>query len=294
MVPAGPLLFSESSLQTKVKTTNQIRSQSLGAGAGLLWNCHVILARLLRLGLAALLACVAALAAGQPAEPEPFDRGAAVNYWTDETGAAAMSQVLAAFQAGQGKPLAPHQILPLGSGRAIWYQVELPPVSAPVRAALTVPVPGIDSVELHRSDGRGGWRVQRSGDVLPVVQWPVRYLYPAFMFTVDPGEPRASTYVRVQHGHPTAADLAISGIADFQEASKAWHLALGAGVGMVLLVLLVSAAHAVAWRDPIHIYYAVHVVLIALAMLALTGMVERHLLRGAARRGPRLAGPVHA
>jgi GGDEF domain-containing protein len=52
---------------------------------------------------------------------------------------------------------------------------------------------------------------------------------------------------------------------------------LGTYVGTVLLVLLLSAAHAVFWRDPIHIYYAVHVVLIALSMLSVTGMAGEYL-----------------
>ncbi len=167
--------------------------------------------------------------------------------------------------------------MPLGGQRAVWYQLDLSAVSAPVRAVLTVPVPGIDKVELYRPDGKGGWLVQRSGDTLPVAQWPVRYLYPAFVFTVTPGEAQPSTYLKVQHGHPIATDIELSDSMGFQEASKAWHLVLGAYVGVIVLVVLLSIAHAVFWRDPIHVYYAIHVILIALAMLSLTGMAGEYL-----------------
>jgi GGDEF domain-containing protein len=234
---------------------------------------------LVRLGAAVLLACTAALALAQQMEPQRVwsARDAVVRYWIDESGDASIEEVRRAFRNGQSRTAAPHQIMPLGGPRSVWYQVDLPAVSTPVRAVLTVPVPGIDRVELYRPDGQGGWQVHRSGDSLPVAQWPMRYLYPAFTFTLSPGEASASTWVKVQHGHPVAAGVEMSDATDFQEASKAWHLALGAYVGMMLLVVLLSAAHAVFWRDPIHVYYGIHVVLLALTMLSFMGMAGEYL-----------------
>lgn len=225
--------------------------------------------------------CVAGLTLLAAAQPEPQrgwpDRDRTARFWADERGSATLDEARAAFKAGQGNPVTPHQIMPLGGDRAVWYQLDLSPVSSPARAVLTVPVPGIDKVELYRPDGRGGWQVQRSGDSLPVVQWPIRYLYPAFVFTVNPGEAQPSTYLKVQHGHPVASDFQLSDSAGFEEASKAWHLILGAYIGVIALVVLLGIAHAVFWRDPIHLYYAIHVVLMALAMLSLTGMAGEYL-----------------
>jgi GGDEF domain-containing protein len=237
--------------------------------------------RLGRLGLMLLIAATPALAAGQP-EPQRAwpDRDRVARYWVDESGTASLEEVRAAFQRGQGRPITPHRIMPLGGNRSLWYQLDLSAVRSPVRAVLTVPVPGIDRVELHRPDGKGGWLVQRSGDSLPVAQWPVRYLYPVFIFTVNPGEAQPSAYLKMQHGHPIATDWALSDSVSFEEASKAWHLVLGAYVGVIVLVVLLSAAHAVFWRDPIHVYYAVHVILIALSMLSLTGMAGEYLWPG--------------
>ena len=265
-------MLSESSLQTKVKTTNPLAGEVESARRwrdGWRW-----------LGRLALL-LMAAGAAAIAAQPEPQrawpDRGRAAGYWVDESGAASLDEVRAAFRDGQGKPVTPHQIMPLGGRRAVWYQLDLSAVSSPVRAVLTLPVPGIDKVELHRPDGQGGWLVQRSGDSLPVLRWPIRYLYPAFVFTVNPGEAQPSTYLKVQHGHPIATDWQLTDSTGFEEASKAWHLVLGAYIGVMVLVVLLSAAHAVFWRDPIHVYYAIHVVLIALSMLSLTGMTGEYL-----------------
>ena len=221
---------------------------------------------------------MALLAAAQP-EPQRVwpERDRTARYWVDESGKATPDEVRAAFKDGRGSPVTPHQIMPLGGNRAVWYQLDLSAVGAPVRAVLTVPVPGIDRAELYRPDGQGGWQVQRSGDSLPVLRWPIRYLYPAFVFTVNPGEVPSSSFLKVQHGHPIASDFELSDSADFEEAIKAWHLVLGAYVGVILLVVLLSIAHAVFWRDPIHVYYAIHVVLMALSMLSLTGMAGEYL-----------------
>lgn len=269
---------SQSSLPTKVKTRNPVPGKVIATIVAPAWNWRNELRRLGRLGLLLLLACTAGLAAAQP-EPQRLwpDRSRAAQYWTDESGTASIEAAQAAFREGKGRQVVPNQTMPLGSGRAVWYQLDLPGVTGPVRAVLSVPVPGIDRVELYRPDGTGGWQVQRSGDGLPIAQWPVRYLYPAFVFTVHPGEQQPSAYLKVQHGHPIAVDWVLSDSMGFEESSKTWHLVLGAYLGVMVLVVLLSAAHAVFWRDLIHIYYAIHVVLIALTMLSLTGMAGEYL-----------------
>jgi diguanylate cyclase (GGDEF)-like protein len=263
-----------------VKTTIQAHSKVIGTVVVPAWNWRNELRRLARLGLLLLFACTAGLAAAQP-EPQRMwsDRTPAARYWADESGTASLEMARAAFQEGLGRPVVPNQIMPLDGHRAVWYQLDLSGVNAFVRAVLTLPVPGIDKVDLYRPDGSGGWQVQRSGDALPVAQWPVRYLYPAFVFTVHPGEQQASTYLKVQHGHPIAVDWVLSDSTGFEESSKAWHLVLGAYLGIMVLVVLLSGAHAVFWRDPIHVYYAIHVILIGLTMLALTGMAGEYLWR---------------
>ena len=169
--------------------------------------------------------------------------------------------------------------MPLGGGAAIWYRLQLPTVSAPVPAVFTVNFPGIDSVNLHRSDGAGGWRMQRAGDVLPVNEWPVPYLHPAFAFTLQPGETQA-TYMRVEHTNPIRVNWVLWDARSFSSASKVWHLVLGAYAGCIALVVLLSIGNTVSWRDSIHLYYAVHVVLVGLSILSLTGLAGEYLWPG--------------
>ena len=227
--------------------------------------------------LLALLAAAAGLAAAQT-EPSLVwhERNVAAQYWADGSGKASLEAARAAFEANQGRPADPNQVMPLGGGVAIWYRLQLPAVTMPARAMLTVTFPGTDSVELFRPDGAGGWRAQRAGDSLPVSQWPVPYLYPAFAFTLQPQELQ-STYLRVQHTHPIRVNWVLSDAGGFNAASKAWHLALGIYVGFMLLVLMLSVVNTFSWRDPIHVYYAVHVLLVGLSILSLTGLAGEYL-----------------
>ncbi len=228
-----------------------------------------------------LLLALLALAAGwAAAQPEPSlvwrERDIAAQYWADTSGEASLEAARAAFDANQGQPADPDQLMPLGGGTALWYRLQLPAVSAPARAVFTVTFPGTDSVELFRPDGAGGWRAQRAGDSVPVAQWPMPYLHPAFPFTLQPRETQ-STYMRVQHTHPIRVNWVLWDVNSFNAEARAWHLGLGIYVGFMLLVLLLSAVNTFSWRDPIHVYYAVHVILVGLSMLSLTGLAGEYL-----------------
>ena len=196
--------------------------------------------------------------------------------WIDPTGQASLEQARAGFDGDQARAADPSQIMPLGGGVAAWYRLQMPAVTEPALAVFTVPFGGMDVVELYRPDGAGGWRLQRAGESLPVTQWPLRYLHPAFAFTLQPGE-FEPTYLRVQHSHPTGVSWVLRDASSFAESAKLWHLALGAYGGFVVLVILLSLFNAVSWRDPIHLYYAVQVVLVGLGIMSLTGIGGEYL-----------------
>jgi two-component system, sensor histidine kinase LadS len=201
-----------------------------------------------------------------------------VHSWADPMGGASLEQARAAFERGEGRPADPGEVMPLGGGRAVWYRLALPPVATAVQGVLTLPIASIDLVELFRPDGPGDqWTVQRAGDSLPVAQWPVRYLHPAFVLALQPGDPRAVAYVRVQHSHPISVELVLRDAAAFNESNKLWHLLLGGYVGFLVLVVVLAVAHAVLWRDAIHLYYGAHVLLVGFLVLSLTGLAGEYM-----------------
>ena len=241
---------------------------------------ELFLRRMLRAVLLALVAVTGSLAVAQVEPAVAWEHGdIAARYWADASGKASLDGARSAFDAGQGRPADPSLLMPLGGGAAVWYRLQLPPVTAPARAMFEVIFPGTDSVELFRPDGAGGWRPQRSGDSLPVAQWPVHYLHPAFAFTLQPGETQA-TYLRIQHTYPIRVNWVLRDTSSFNSASKVWHLALGAYAGFMVLVVLLSAVNTYTWRDTIHLYYAVHVILVGLSVMALTGLGGEYLWPG--------------
>lgn len=193
----------------------------------------------------------------------------------DHSGALTFEQAHTRFEAGEGEPARPEQIMPTGDGRALWYRLALPVVSQPTRLVLTAPHPNMDSVSLYRpsQDPRdaGQWQIQRSGDAVPVAQWPIRHLTPAFELLLQPGETQPS-YLRVSHNYPISMHWVLSEPDSFHELSKYWHLLLGVYIGLVLLIALMSSFHAVSWRDSIHLLFAGYVLVVALGQLSLTGL----------------------
>jgi diguanylate cyclase (GGDEF)-like protein len=203
-------------------------------------------------------------------------RQVAAQYWTDHSGRATLDAARAAFQDHKGHATDPSEVMPFGGDTAVWYRLQLPEVAAPTQAVFTVPIAGIDRLELFYPDAAGGWRSQRAGDALNVDQWPVRFLYPAFSLTLQPGQAR-DTYLRAQNNHAIRLDWQLQDAGSFMQTVKLWHLALGGYAGLIVLVILLSVAHTVSWRDSIHLYYAVHVVLVGLSILSLTGLAGEYL-----------------
>lgn len=228
------------------------------------------------------------ISAANPAAvvPGPFKTGRDVmgegQVLVDSSGTLTFDQVQRKFDAGEGRAVQPHDIMPTGGGAALWYRLALPAVGAPTPIMLTIPHPNMDSVDLYRpASGPGLWQLERSGDDIPVAAWPVRHLTPAFELVLQPGETRPS-YLRVAHNYPISVPWELSDPASFHEQSKESHLLLGVYIGLVLLIAMMSAVHAISWRDSIHLFFAGYVLVVATGQLALTGLAGEFLWTGSA------------
>jgi GGDEF domain-containing protein len=213
-----------------------------------------------------------------PAPPAPFKTGRGVVgeglVFVDSSGALTFDQVRSKFDAGEGQPARQQRIMPTGEGAALWYRLALPEVAAPTPLMLAVPHANMDNVDLYRPSPAapgGQWLLQRSGDQIAVADWPVRHLTPAFELLLQPGESQL-TFLRVGHNNPISVHWVLSEPAEFHDKAKRGHLFLGIYIGLVLLIALFSSLHAVAWRDSIHLFYAVYVLVVALGQLSLTGL----------------------
>ncbi|MDI1338250.1 7TM diverse intracellular signaling domain-containing protein [Polaromonas sp.] len=193
----------------------------------------------------------------------------------DPSGEQTLAQVQQRFASGEATPASADRIMPAGGAAALWYQLALPAVSVPTPLVLALPHPGMNRVDLYRPAADGGWLVLRSGDSIPVAQWPLPYLHPAFELVQHPQEAGPS-YLRVQHSHPISVRWTVWPARDFQESSRRWHFLLGVYAGFVALVLVICTVNAYFWRDSIHFYYAAYVLVIALGQLSLTGLAGEY------------------
>jgi diguanylate cyclase (GGDEF)-like protein len=216
----------------------------------------------------------AAWADADPASPWWGRQGEAL-VLADASGQQTLEQMLPRFERGEALPASADRIMPMGDGAALWFQLALPEVSAPTLRVLAVPHPSMNRVDLYRPLAAGGWRVERSGDAVPVAEWPMRYLHPAFEITQQPGEARPS-YLRVQHSYPVSVRWTLWSAHDFQESSKRWYLLLGACLGLAGLAVVICGVNAYTWRDPIHFYYAAYVLVISLGQFSLTGLAGEY------------------
>ncbi len=197
-------------------------------------------------------------------------------HWLDQGGSASLDQARQAFAQGAGQPVDPSEVMPLGPDTAVWYRLHLPAVEVHTRAVLRIQFAGTDAAELFRLDPASGWRVQQAGDSIPVARWPLRHQQPAFVVAVQPGEVEPS-YLRVRNAQPVRVSWVYETAETFARSAELWHLGAGAYAGIVLVVVLLSLLAAVSWRDPIHLYYSIHVVLVALSVMALTGFGGTYL-----------------
>ncbi len=193
----------------------------------------------------------------------------------DETGLQSFDIIRNRFARGEGVAMSGNRQLLLGGKNTGWLRIMLPAVIEPVDAVMTVVHPGLDSAVLHQLVPGGNWEAQRAGDSLPVADWSKPYLHPAFSLELVPGEPRA-VYLAVRHSSPVGVYWQLWDRSSFDRQSNTLHMVLGAYLGFVILVVVLSCFNAWNWRDPIHLVYAIYVVILGVGQLSLTGLAGEY------------------
>ena len=208
--------------------------------------------------------------------PAPWANPAAqLSFLVDASSTLGVAQVQSRFAQGQGKPADPDAGMPVGGGRTVWFQVVMPKVAAPFESILTVPRAGLASVRLYSVQADGTWTVKRSGYNVASADWPKRFLYPAFPFTITPGsEP---VYLAVSNVSASVVPVVWRTPADFDDLSVKIHMGLAAYSGLILLIVLISLINSVLWADSIHAVYAAYALVTALAQSAVIGLGGEYL-----------------
>ncbi|MBI5278528.1 MAG: diguanylate cyclase [Burkholderiales bacterium] len=229
-------------------------------------------------------AAVAAIAPAPPAIQLEADGGAiSLNersrWWLDGTAQAPVESVEAA---GESLPWAlrlPGQQYSI-DGKAWWLQFDVQ-ARQPGRWFLELTSSGLDRAQLFYRDARGQWVAREAGDTRRVSDWPLPGRVPTFELAEEPG--RVVRYwLRVEHSRVDfAVPITLYPQGQLIAAREIEQFMLGAYFGLAVLLTLVSAGNAIAFRDRSFATYSVYVAALALGQAAYLGVGAQHLWVGA-------------
>jgi two-component system, sensor histidine kinase LadS len=199
-------------------------------------------------------------------------------YWIDPSSDTTPSQVLARatsgaelFQANSSrKSLAVHQ-------KVLWLRFETLSEVPEARWLLEIGSPLVDDVQLFGRDAQGRWQVQKSGDVVPRVEWPMHTRMPTFYLAQETGKPTEYLLRVVHQRAPVSLPLKIWQDSAFVASQQTLMLMLGVFFGLVLLVLLASLAMATVMRDAAFLAYSGYLLTLGGFMFTNVGLSATYL-----------------
>lgn len=157
-------------------------------------------------------------------------------------------------------------------GGTLWQRFDVVLDHTPRPWHLTVPLPALDEVTLYFRDNTGQWVQQEAGDTRVMSRWALPGRYPVFSLSADQNVP-VRYYLQIRHSRvPYSAipkvitDVQLIGLRQNE------HMLLGIYFGLAMLVVVLAAGNALAYRDPGFGTYALYVAMLSAAQGITTGV----------------------
>ncbi len=230
--------------------------------------------------LLALLAAVLALPARAEMPPLVLDTGPvllapSLGFLLDKTGKLTLEQIAQQPAAGFA-PVEPDKSYKIGNG-ALWMRFDVQAKSPAPHWRLTIPMPTLDAATLYYRDQAGQWVSQQAGDTRPMNSWTQRGRYPVFDLAPETGQ-TVRYYLQIRHMRiPYSVLPRIVSDSQFVESRQNEHMLLGIYFGLAALVVLLSLANALAYRDAAFGIFALYVSMFAGAQAAYTGLAGLYI-----------------
>ncbi|MBA3773724.1 MAG: diguanylate cyclase [Ramlibacter sp.] len=136
---------------------------------------------------------------------------------------------------------------------------------------------GLDRAQLFYRSAQGQWVRQEAGDGTAVSQWPLAGRFPTFELSPERGKP-VRYWLRVEHERVDfAAPITLYDQSALIASREREQFLLGAYFGLSALIVLVSGANAVAYRDRNFGVFAVYVGTLAAGQVAYLGVGAQYL-----------------
>lgn len=197
-------------------------------------------------------------------------------FWIDATGNALLEQV-EAWEYDLPFAMRPAGHTATLGKQVMWVRFSTMQPDLSQRWVLEVSSAGVDRVSLYYRDDAGNWAVQDAGDKIPVSQWPRPDRVPVFDLDSEQAQP-VTYFLRIEQARrPFSAPLYIYKHPALLAHRMQEQFLLGAYFGLALLMALVAAANAVAFRDRSFAAYAAYIAALAAAQAALLGIGGQYL-----------------
>jgi two-component system, sensor histidine kinase LadS len=220
--------------------------------------------------------------------------GPSLLWWLDTSGQTDIGQVASPENGPRFEPASNTSLVSVQRGQKIWARLDLYRASgSPQQWALSLPINLVDRVALYQPRQANGpgpldtsawpaaqphdpqWHMQLAGDRVAVDRWPVPGRYPVFYLSLPQGS--TSVYLSLENETPLPIPFELSPMAQMVAEQQSGSLGVGIVLGVMVLLALVCAATGYTYRDTTFILYAGFVLLMSLAIAALTGTAA-HLL----------------
>lgn len=196
-------------------------------------------------------------------------------WWIDDSGALTFPQLEAAASRLPWKPRVPGTQYRLDD-KALWVRFDATSLRD-ARWYLELGSSGIDRAQLFYRDAAGQVVTQEAGDTKPVSSWPLPGRVPTFELAPATNVP-VTYWLRIEHRQVDfAAPMRVAGQAALLAAREREQFLLGAYFGLAVLIALVAAGNAIAFRDRSFGAYAIYVSALALGQAAYLGVGAQHL-----------------
>ncbi len=191
-----------------------------------------------------------------------------LEYWVDDTGRTTAAQVA---QMNPGWKIYQNGLIVEIDKKKLWLRITVDGTQASEEWWLDLHQPWLDKISLNVLDAQGQWLVKRSGDMVPHSEWSHVSRTPRLQLPLLKSV--NTYYVSVEHArvaYPVRVSLQSN--AYVGKYSLFEELFFGVCMGVALLVVLMAASLAWAWRDVALARFGVYFLCASLTVMSRMGL----------------------
>jgi two-component system, sensor histidine kinase LadS len=164
-------------------------------------------------------------------------------------------------------------------GKVLWIQFDAV-LRNQQRWFLEIGASGVDRAQLFYRGPGGQWVVQEAGDSRPVSEWPVPGRLPTFELSGSTDWP-VRYWLRVEQDRVDfGSPLVVVDQSTLLTSREQEQFLLGGYFSVAMLIAVISAAQAIAFRDRNFAAYSIYVIALAAGQLAYLGVGAQHAWDG--------------